>query len=64
MKYNRNGCYEYVRVAKAVVNEEKSNKDAYLNSLNQFVLKMKVKVKFLISQLVKSSYVFVLSRSA
>lgn len=63
MKYSKNGFYEYFRVARAVVSEEKKDEEACINSLNQFMLKMKVIIEFLVDQLVKYTDVFILSIS-
>lgn len=60
MKYSKNELYEYVRIAKAVVSEEKKDEEACIDSLTQFILNMKVRIKFLFDQFVK--YTDILSR--
>ncbi|OBZ88209.1 hypothetical protein A0J61_03740 [Choanephora cucurbitarum] len=48
--YSKNGHYEYIRVAKAVVSEEEKAEEACLCSLNQFTMKMKVRIELLVIQ--------------
>lgn len=50
MRYSKNGVYEYIRVARLVLSEEKKNEEASLKNISQFVLKMKVRIEFLIDQ--------------
>ncbi|KAI8363882.1 hypothetical protein BD560DRAFT_176668 [Blakeslea trispora] len=40
MSYSKNGRYEYTRVAKAFLSEEKKDEEACVSSLNQFVMKL------------------------
>lgn len=44
MKYKKNGFYEYVRIARVVVSEEKKDDVTFNNNFNQFMVKMKVRI--------------------
>lgn len=50
MRYNKNGIYEYVCVARAVLSEEKKDEEACMKDICQFALKMTVRIEFLIDQ--------------